>query len=575
MQRRHGRALHERSGRQAGATRRVVKILLLLGVLAASMAQAQTSLEQQEQRERTQRQAEQREQLQAAPDVRLQKRPSTQYLETALPSEQPCFRIVQLSLQGAHLDQFAFLARYLDRYRGRCIGQQGLELLAHRASDLLLARGYVTSRVLIPEQNLADGQLRLNLLAGTVGAIRFAPGSPRIAWKNALALRPGDVLNLRAIEQALEQLKRVSSQDVKIDIAPGAQPDTSDLVLTVRQGKRWHVTFNQDDSGADANGKEQGGVTLALDQPLGINDLLTLGVTHDVGGYRGEKGTRGTNFSYSVPWGAWTFDLSSYNYAYHQQIYGSLHTFTLAGSSPTRSLGITRLIQRDAVGKTSLQLTVSGREARSAIDGTEIANQRRQTRTAELALIHRRYLGDAQLDLRLAYRHGVPWFGGQWSGGANGEPTFRYAVTTLDASLNLPFKALGTSWLWTSELRAQATGDRLYVEDYLTIGGRYTVRGFDGEMTLGGERGAYWRNTLAWPMGNSGSSLYGGIDTGHVDGTSATAGVGGQNLSGAVLGIRGGRWGLSWDVFAGWALSEPRGFPTRRPAFGMQWIYSL
>lgn len=560
------------SGRTCTLLLKLFGCWLAIGTLTVS--HAQTSVGEQEQRERSQRIAKQVEQLRKAPDVRLQGPLATDYRQSSLPTEKPCFAIASLQLDGPRHANFSFAQNYLDRYAGRCIGQQGLELIQRRVSDLILARGYVTTRVVTPEQSLANGVLRLTLVPGTLGTVRFAPGSPELNWQSALPLRPGDLLNLRAIEQGLEQLKRVPSQDVKIDIAPGAVPGTSDLVITVKRGKPWRVTFSEDDSGSDATGKEQGGITLALDQPLGINDLLTLGVTHDVGRYRGDKGTHGNNFSYSVPWKDWTFSLASYNFGYQQLVNGSQQSFRFTGNSPTRMLSANRLIHRDAVSKTSVQITLSGREADSRIDGVAIETQHRQTRSVELALIDRRYLGAAQLDIKLAYRRGVPWFGGQWSTGAQGSPTFRYGITTLDASLSLPFRALAQQWLWTSELRAQATGDHLYIEDYLTIGGRYTVRGFDGNEVLGGDHGAYWRNTLAWPIASTGASLYGGIDVGRAGGDASTQFTS-HNLSGTVLGLRGGRWGLSWDVFVGWSLQAPDGFQSRRPAAGMQWIYSF
>ncbi|WP_064504873.1 ShlB/FhaC/HecB family hemolysin secretion/activation protein [Frateuria defendens] len=565
---------------------------MLAGVgFAASQAAAQTlpppdqtgraaqAAQDQEQRERAERQAEQRERQRTAPDVRLQARTSGDYRQLALPQESPCFHLKTLRLEGPRSDAFGFVQSYLDRYAGQCVGVQGLQLLAHRVSDLILARGYVTTRVAVPEQNLAQGNLRLLLVPGTLGAVRFAPGSAKVDWRSALPMRPGDLLNLRDIEQGLEQLKRVPSQDVKIDIAPGSAPDSSDLVLTVTRDKPWRVTFNLDDSGSNATGREQGGINLALDQPLGINDLFSAGVNHSVGGYRGEKGTHGANFNYGLPWGNWTFNLGSWNYGYRQPVTGSDTTFDFTGRSRTTSASATRLLHRDARSRTSIQFTINARQAHSYVNGVEIAVQRRQTRAAELALLHRRYLGNAQLDLRLAYRRGVPWFGGQWQAATPGGPTYRYGVTTLDASLSLPFQSLGQSWLWTSELRAQGTGDRLYVEDYLTIGGRYTVRGFDGEQTLGGAHGAYWRNTLALPMGSSGLALYGGLDMGRVGGAQVNEGAGNglssHSLSGAVVGLRGGRWNLNWDLFAGWALHEPRGVRTRRPAAGMQWIYTF
>lgn len=550
-----------------------VTILAALACAAGSV-RAQSIPDQQEQRERAQRQAQQLQQLRSAPDVRLQSAFATDYHQLALPGEAQCFRIDALALEGPHLAEFAFVQRYLNSYAGRCIGAQGLQLLVKRASDLILARGYVTSRVVIPEQNLSTGHLRVVLLAGTLGAVRYAPGSAKVEWLDALSLRPGDVINLRAIEQGLEQLKRVPSQDVKIDIAPGTQPGTSDLVLTVTKGKPWRVIFSLDDSGAYSTGKEQGGVTFAIDQPLGINDLFSFGVTHSVGNYRGIKGTVGTNVSYSVPWDAWTFTLASWNYAYRQPVVGSLQTFDYTGTSRTTAATANRMVYRDAHSKTSVEMVVGERNAHSFVDGVEVLTQRRLTSSAELALVHRRYIGNAQLDVRLAYRRGTPWFGAQWEAGKDGGPTDRYGMATLDASLSLPFKALSQPWIWTSELRAQSTGDHLYVEDYLTIGGRYTVRGYDGNTTLGGDHGAYWRNTLSLPLGASGSALYGGLDVGRAGGD-AQSSFNSHTLSGAVVGMRGGRWGLNWDLFAGWPLQTPPGFPVRRPTAGMQWLYTF
>lgn len=573
---RKNRGFERRShGRCATSTWRTWATSTLIVAAAGQVpaAHAQSAAAEQAQRDQAQRQAQQREALRAAPDVRLQTGQPIDYHVTTVPAETPCFRIDTLTLEGAHVREFGFVQKYLDAYRGRCMGQEGLRLLAHRTSDLLLANGYITSRVVIPEQNLANGKLRVVLLAGTVGAVRFAPGSATADWQSALPIRPGDVLNLRAIEQGLEQLKRVPSQEAKIDIAPGAQPGSSDLVLTIARGKPWRLIANLDDSGAYSTGKEQGGLTLAVDQPLGINDLLSIGYTRSVGDYDHVKGTHGNNFNYSVPWGDWTFSLTASSYSYRQSVFGSLQTFAYTGSSSSTAFSATRLLHRDQHSRTSLQLTLSTRHEHSYVDSVEIQTQRRKVSAAELALVQRRYLGASQLDLRLAYRWGVPWLGGQWQPSEHGGPTNRYGLASFDASLSTPFQLFATPWLWLSELHAQATGDRLYAEDYLTLGGRYTVRGYDGNTVLGGNHGAYWRNTLNLPLGGSGLSLYGGVDWGHVGGGVSNT-YASHSLSGVVTGVRGSRWGLSWDLFAGWPLQAPRGFPTRHPTAGMQWIYT-
>ncbi|WP_168184715.1 ShlB/FhaC/HecB family hemolysin secretion/activation protein [Oleiagrimonas sp. MCCC 1A03011] len=537
-------------------------------------AQQVANPQQQEQRQRDQREAAQRARERSEPHVRLQTSRNTDYHRLDLPRETPCFKLHAVQLKGRDLAAFSWVSRYLQHYVGRCVGQQGLQQIVHRASDLVLARGYVTTRLLIPQQNLSGGALHLLLIPGRVGRIRFASGSVHADWRSAFPLRPGDLLNLRAIEQGLEQMKRVPSQDVRINIAPGAQPGTSDLVLDVKRTHRMRVGFNYDDSGSEATGKQQGGVQLAVDQPLGMNDLFSMNVGYYVGPNAWRKGTRSNSFRYSVPWGNWTFAFDSSGYGYHQQIEGAQQTFESTGRSRTQSLSATRMVFRNASSRTSLRLSLSSRTAHSSIEGVEIEVQRRHTRAVELAILQRRYLGRAQLDLSLAQRRGVPWFGGQRdaSGHASGAPTFHYIINTLDVSLSLPFTWGERPWLWSSTLHAQDTRSRLYAENFITIGGRYTVRGFDGERTLGAERGYFWRNSLTFPLGHSGASLYGGIDLGQVGGPSAPDN-GGHTLGGAFIGTRGGKYGFHWDFFAGCALRAPRGFSTRTPAAGMQLIY--
>lgn len=538
------------------------------------MALAQTTLDQQEQRERAQRDAQARQQQQTAPDVRLSTMRSTDFHRTDLPAEQPCFRLTNLRLEGSHQADFAWAQRYLDRYAGQCAGRHGIELIVRRVSDLIIDRGYVTTRVGVAAQDLSTGVLRLTLVPGVVRHIRYADDTPAGAWQTALPIRPGDLLNLRDIEQGLEQMKRVPSQDVNIDIMPGDTPGASDLVLTVRRSRPWHLVATLDDSGSRASGRGQAGISAGFDNPLGINDILSLGYNHDVWQSAGH-GTRGMNANYSVPLGRWLFTLSAYDYAYHETVAGYQTTFLSRGKSRTTDLAVQRVLHRTGSGKTALEWRVGKRQAHSFIEDTELLSQRRNTTTAELALLQRQYLGAAQLDLRLAQRRGVPWFGGQDDGPGHrpDDPTYHYRLWLLDASLNLPFHLAGSPLQWASELHVQHSRDVLYAAEFISLGGRYTVRGFDGEQTLAAERGWSWRNTLTAPLGRWPAEVYAGIDLGHVGGPSKDYYAAEHNLRGGVLGLRGQLGRLGWDVFAGWAWQGGRMLETCRPATGFQLVY--
>ena len=472
------------------------------------------------------------------------------------------------------MDDFAWAQRYLNRYVGQCAGKQGIALIVRRVSDLIIDRGYVTTRVGVAAQDLSHGVLRVTMVPGVIRAIRYADATPAGAWQSALPMRPGDLLNLRDVEQGLEQLKRVPSQDVHIDIAPADAPGASDLVITVTRNRPWHLAATLDDSGLRATGRGQAGINAGFDDLLGVNDILSLGYTHDVWQSAGH-GTRGFNGNYSVPLGRWLFTVAAYDYAYHQTVAGFQTVFLTRGKSRTTDLTAQRMLHRTGSGKTLLEWRMGKRQAHSFIEDTELLTQRRNVTSVELALLQRQYINSAQVDLRLAQRRGVSWLGGQTDAPAHvsGAPTYAYRMWLFDASLNLPFHVVRTPLQWTSELHAQRSNNTLFAAEFISLGGRYTIRGFDGEQTLAAERAWSWRNTLTAPLGTWPAALYAGIDLGHVGGPSKNLEQPRHSLRGGVLGIRGNFGSLFWDAFAGWALQGGEMLNTRRPATGFQLIY--
>jgi hemolysin activation/secretion protein len=545
--------------------------------LLAGSALAQVSVDSEEQRRRTQQEAEERLRRQQAPDVRLQPpAPAVEAEAPDLPDETPCFRIDRLRLVGERLESFAWLETSLAGYAGRCIGQQGINRIVKRAAALIIAKGYITTRVGVPEQDLATGILRLALVPGVIRAIRIEGDAPERNWRSAFPARPGDLLNLRDIEQGLEQMKRLPSQDVSIDIAPGAAPGESDIVLTVQRAKPWRLGLSLDDAGARATGRLQASLYAAFDDLLGLNDLFNVSLNSDADQETQKRGTRGRSLMYSVPWGYWTLTLSDSASHYLQTINGVNQSFRSSGDSQNQEVKLQRLVYRDQSAQTTLQFRTLYRHTRSYIEDTEIRAQRRRTTAAELGVTHRQYLGTTQLDLALAHRQGVPWFGGQSdaAGHSADAPTLGYQLQTLDLTATTPF-AIGTQPVrWLGILHGQTTRDVLYPADFIAIGNRYTVRGFDGNATLAAERGWFVRNELQLPLADSGQAVYAGIDHGRVSGPSARA-LAGRQLTGAVLGLRGAGYGFNYDLFVGWAIAKPEGFGTSRPVAGFQLSYQL
>ncbi|EDT42090.1 Polypeptide-transport-associated domain protein ShlB-type [Burkholderia ambifaria MEX-5] len=472
------------------------------------------------------------------------------------------------------MDRFAFAREWLEHYTGQCVGKQGLDVLVKALSQDILSRGYITTRVLLPEQDLSTGTLKVSLIPGVIRHVRFADEKLRGTWKTAFPTRDGELLNLRDLEQGLEQMKRVTSQDVSMQIVPADVPGESDVVLDVKRGKPWTVVASIDNSGTRATGKLQGNLSIGIDNPLGLNDIFNVGVSQDL--ELGDKrlGSHGWNGFYSVPWGYWTATLSAYTNTYYQQIAGVNQTFVASGNSKTVDFKLNRVLSRSQNDVFGGYVRLSRRFGQSFIEDTEIPQQRRNNTFIELGLTDRHYFGGAQFDGTLAYRQGIGTFGAQDDLLAgDGGPTYRYKMAVLDANLSVPFAIAQQPFRYVTIFHGQYTGNTLYYIDNLTISSRYTVRGFDGETMLAAARGFYWRNELQMPIGQTGQAIYAGLDYGRVCGPQPVALVGTQ-LAGAVVGVKGSvatRFGgYGYDLFAGTPVYKPSGFPTARVTVGFQ-----
>lgn len=595
--------------------------LLLMGLACAQGTVTESELRSIDASRRQQeREQEQRLRLQSAPDIRLQ--PAAAASPRLPRDESPCFRIQAIDLIGPTSDVTTpdapsvelpprwttWLLDALDagadldatgqtvtvrpdadsplyQRSGICLGSQGIAVLQQRAQAALLAQGYITSRALVEAQNLSSGRLRIRIIPGRIQRLRLDSPEARITdhslppvLASASPARPGEVLNLRDLEQALENLKRVPTAEADIRIEPGTSPATSDWVVRHRQGFPLRLTLSADDSGSPGTGVYQGSATVSWDAPLGLNDLFYATQNQDLGGGEdGNRGTRGQSLHYSLPWGYWSLGLTHSSNRYYQSVVGLNQTYVYSGTSASTELKLSRVIARTAVGKTSASLKAFQRRSNNYIDDTEVQIQRRVVGGWEAGLAHRTVLGGASVDSSLSYKVGTKGFGSLPAPEeASGTGTSRFGLTLAELSVLVPL-----DWRYLPQarysalLRWQHNLTPLTPQDRFAIGGRYTVRGFDGVNVLSAERGVLLRNELSasLPVGSPLAAFI-GLDYGCVDGPSS-ANLAGKQLAGAVLGLRGAWRQLSYEVFVGTPLDKPQGFRTDNTTAGFNLILTL
>ncbi len=544
-----------------------------------------------------QREAQQRQSLEREPDVRL-RASAPPGRPTLRDDESPCFPITQITLSGVeHQPRMARQIRALDGPNGedaplgRCLGAASIGTLVTRLQDALIEEGFITTRVLAAPPDLSTGRLVLTVVPGRVHAIRMREGSsPQVRLVNALPIRPGDALNLRDMEQALENFQRVpgAQADIQVEPAQGtAEPGFSDLAVSYQGGRQWRWQATLDDSGSDATGRYPLSVTASLDHALTLNDLFYATLNRDADWLARQldhrqgphKGTGGHVLHYSLPWGHALLSLTVSRSGYRQVVIGANQTYVYRGASSNGELKLTRMLWRDGQYKLSGYVKLFGRGSRNYIDDTEVEVQRRRTGGWETGFNLKRQAGGIGSEAELSLKRGTGAFHAlQAPEEAFGEAESRVQLLQGSVSVNGAM-ALGSRQLQlSSSLRGQWALNRLTPQDRFSIGGRYTVRGFGSDGSLAADNGLLWRNEaelpLSAPQQTPAVSMFLGVDAGLVGGGGAER-LAGRHLTGGVIGSRVRAAGFSMEVFAGAPLWQPARFPQARVVAGFNLSYSL
>ncbi len=522
-------------------------------------------------------------------DARLRGGPGS--AAKSLPAdERPCFAIHRIVLSGAMAERFVWVVRDAHRMRdgrrdpwqGRCLGSRGLNILLGRMQDALVARGLITTRIVVAPQSLTRGVLHLLVVPGTLRALRSdgKPG-PRNELRGAVPIRPGDVLNVRDIEQGLENLRRLPTvrAGVRIEPAggPGATAGQSDVVIAREQSFPLRLNASVDNSGTKDTGIYNGSVTLSADDLLGLNDAVYVNATHDMGGGNATaKGAQSRILHVEVPFGYWMLGATASASSYFLTVASAAAPGLFSGETGSTQITLSRVVQRGQATKATISGQLWEQHSRNFIDGTQIPLQRRQEAGWQLGAVGRLILGRAVLDADCSWKQGTG------AGGALPAPeqaaglgTSRVRILTAGTSLLDRFKFGHQQLQYSLTVRGQWNGTPLAPLDRFAIGGRYTVRGFDGTETLAGDRGWTVRNELSLALPALAAQLYAGLDHAEVGGPNARYLVG-TRLTGAVLGLRGSLpRGVSYDVSMGIPVSKPAGFITARQSFAFTLSVSI
>ncbi|WP_339531062.1 MULTISPECIES: ShlB/FhaC/HecB family hemolysin secretion/activation protein [unclassified Pseudomonas] len=421
----------------------------------------------------------------------------------ATPADTRCFPIKDIELKGADSLSVGDRTLLLKPYIGQCLGVPQLNELLKVITDYYIAKGHVTSRAYLPQQDLSSGHLQVLVVEGTLEDLKGAQGSNLTDRELAMAF-PGNIggaLNLREIEQLVDQLSRLPSKQAQMELTPGSQIGGSEVRVKNVPQKPWRASLSRNNDGQKSTGEQQWGAGLEWDSPLGLADQLILRGGHDAISDH-QKTSNSSMFYYNVPWGWWNF-----SYTYSESEY---RTFLMLddlkvkqnGDSQNHQLRAERVIHRDEVSKTSVNVGLTHLRTNNYLLDSRLATSSNRLSEFQVGITHGRRIGNAFVNLDVGMQNGIGAFDAQsdqQGRDANGNLTAtpRYRKYTATMSYLQPFTLWGESLSFSSLATGQRSEDVLYPAQRMSLGGSYSVRGFKDQQ-LNGDSGGYWRNEVRW-----------------------------------------------------------------------------
>jgi len=462
--------------------------LFISNVIAAPVTPGDLDVIQNQQQQRLQQDQQQRDALTQAHQVELQKTESA-------PASGPCFEINQISLQQASLITPDTQKRLVAPYINQCLSLDRINQLVRAISEWYVQRGYITSRAFLTEQNLSHGTLNITVLEGKLEAIHLQGASAR-QLNMAFPTRAGRILNLRDIEQGMEQINRLRTTPVQIEIIPSTQPGYSIVNLTSTPEFPLTLGLNMDNSGQRSTGIGQ------LSGSLVGNDLLGVADRWFVSGGRSSafsdwRDAQNFQAGVSVPYG---YGLLDYSYSwsnYHSRFNANSFDWYSNGDNISNRLSGSWVLFRNGQIKTGLQLGLNHYVSHNWLNETLLESSSRKLTSLQIGFNHTQKIAGGVATLNPMLSRGMPWFDAESDKGKSDDfPKAEFRKWSVSSSYQRPVTQ--KMW-WLSSFYAQWSPDRLYGSERLTIGGENSVRGYK-EQYLSGDVGGYLRNELNYSL---------------------------------------------------------------------------
>ncbi len=413
---------------------------------------------------------------------------------------QKCIFVKKIKV-GGDLKNENETAKILAPFENRCLSKNEIDLVIKTLTSFYISQGLIAHRVYIPPQKLEKEILQLVVIKGIIEDIVSKDtntDTPLLTQSEIFMAFPflkERELNLRTLEQGLEQINRLSTNEARLYLEAGKSLGKTKVVVGNKRSKFVEFQFSLNNFSSGDLGYLMYNIGIGFQSLLTLGELINLSFQKNFLDSSKGNYNQSTSIHFTLPFGILTASLLLNKNEGEQIIQGKYLNFSNLSFSYYQDLGLDILLFRNTVSKISIGLNQILRTSSQYIAGELLKTSSRSIQNTNISLNTSQTLGKTNLFFSLRHSRGkVSPIENEVL--KNLDPTqTNYNKTNLNLHLKTPFQISNQSFQWVNAYEYQYTDSTLYSSEQWFLGGFSNVRGIKNQV-LSGDKGFSARSEI-------------------------------------------------------------------------------
>ena len=218
-----------------------------------------------------------------------------------------CLNIKTVEITGSTIFKQEQLQEKVKYFSSECTTLSDIQNMLNHLNALYFKHGYITSRANLPmpQSKLADNILVIKITEGKISQILLKENKKiydkKLKISSSVPAKKGDILNIRDLEQAIDNFANVNNSNSKFSIEAGKESNTSIVIIKNDFNKADSITASLDNSGTSQTGENKYNISANFADLLNLNDNIAFSYNSLYKRPSHKRQSSVSSFNYSMP----------------------------------------------------------------------------------------------------------------------------------------------------------------------------------------------------------------------------------------------------------------------------------